>query len=111
MRRWAGLGVIADNLINIGRRLALASLWRPDLGRGSSWPGRGVSLCFAGDRKSMKKIQVLLAEDNRGDVLLVREALAAHHLSYELHVAADGAEAMDFVGAWASPDKRPERTI
>jgi hypothetical protein len=44
-------------------------------------------------------------------VLLVREALAAHHLSYELHVAADGAEAMDFVGAWASPDKRPERTI
>jgi IS5 family transposase len=24
MRRWVGLGVIADNLINIGKRLALA---------------------------------------------------------------------------------------
>jgi CheY-like chemotaxis protein len=55
----------------------------------------------------MKEIQVLLAEDNRGDVLLVREALAAHHLSYKLHVAADGAEAVNFVARMGQPGQAP----
>jgi CheY-like chemotaxis protein len=45
----------------------------------------------------MKDIQILLAEDNRGDVLLVQEALAAHGISYQLHVAANGADAIQFM--------------
>lgn len=55
----------------------------------------------------MREIQVLLAEDNRGDVLLVREALAAHHLAYQLHVAADGAEAVGFVARMGKPGQPP----
>lgn len=51
----------------------------------------------------MREIQVLLAEDNRGDVLLVREALAAHHIAYQLHVVSDGAQALDFVARMGKP--------
>ena len=36
------------------------------------------------------RLKVLLAEDNEGDVFLVREALQAHGLEYEIYVAADG---------------------
>jgi CheY-like chemotaxis protein len=42
-------------------------------------------------------LQILLAEDNRADVLLVREALNFHHLGYELHVASDGLEAARYI--------------
>ena len=35
---------------------------------------------------------MLLAEDNKGDVFLVHEALRAHGLEYEMYVAADGLE-------------------
>lgn len=38
------------------------------------------------------KLNVLLAEDNRGDVFLVHEALRAHGLEYEMHVATDGSD-------------------
>lgn len=38
-------------------------------------------------------LQVLLAEDNQGDVLLVREALREHHVEYELQVVNDGLQA------------------
>jgi CheY-like chemotaxis protein len=55
----------------------------------------------------MREIHILLAEDNSGDVLLVREALAAHHLSYTLHVAADGAQAVDFVARMGQPGEAP----
>jgi two-component system, chemotaxis family, response regulator Rcp1 len=55
----------------------------------------------------MREIHVLLAEDNRGDVLLVREALTAHHLSYTLHVASDGAQAVDFVARMGQPGEAP----
>ena len=36
------------------------------------------------------KLNVLLAEDNKGDVFLVHEALRAHGLEDEMHVATDG---------------------
>ena len=36
------------------------------------------------------KLNILLAEDNKGDVFLVHEALRAHGLEYEMHVANDG---------------------
>lgn len=45
----------------------------------------------------MNKLNVLLAEDNRGDVLLVREALAEHDIPSELHVMRDGGEALDYI--------------
>jgi two-component system, chemotaxis family, response regulator Rcp1 len=38
--------------------------------------------------------QVLLVEDNPGDVRLFQEALRCAHLEYDLRGAADGAEAM-----------------
>lgn len=48
--------------------------------------------------------QILLVEDNPGDVRLIREALRASPLRNALHVARDGDEAMAFLrreGPWA----------
>jgi CheY-like chemotaxis protein len=42
-------------------------------------------------------IQVLLVENNPGDVLLVRMALDHHEVSYDLTVARDGAEAIKII--------------
>jgi CheY-like chemotaxis protein len=55
----------------------------------------------------MREIHVMLAEDNRGDVLLVREALAAHHIPHELHVAANGEEAIDFLARMGKHGEAP----
>ena len=41
--------------------------------------------------------EVLLVEDDPGDVLLAREALADHHLGLQLHVVGDGETAMRFL--------------
>jgi two-component system, chemotaxis family, response regulator Rcp1 len=43
-------------------------------------------------------VQVLLAEDNPGDVYLVREALLLEKLDFELVVQADGEQMYDFIG-------------
>ena len=40
---------------------------------------------------------VLLVEDDPGDVLLTREAFEDHHLGLQLHVVGDGEEAMRFL--------------
>jgi CheY-like chemotaxis protein len=45
----------------------------------------------------MRLLHILLAEDNRGDVMLVREALREHHIEHELHVVQDGQQALDYV--------------
>ena len=45
----------------------------------------------------MKKIQILLVEDNPGDVLLTREHLSYSKILHDLHVVTDGVEAMAFV--------------
>jgi CheY-like chemotaxis protein len=42
-------------------------------------------------------IDILLVEDNEGDVHLTREALKRAKVSNRVHVAADGVEAMDFL--------------
>jgi len=55
----------------------------------------------------VRKVHILLAEDKRGDVLLVSEALAAHNIPHELQVASDGAEAMDFVTRMGKPGEAP----
>jgi CheY-like chemotaxis protein len=44
-----------------------------------------------------KKIEILLVEDNPGDVELVREALGEGKINNQLHVAADGVQAMQYL--------------
>jgi chemotaxis family two-component system response regulator Rcp1 len=43
------------------------------------------------------EIQILLVEDNPGDVRLTREALRGAKVANELHVVDDGEEALDFL--------------
>jgi CheY-like chemotaxis protein len=43
-------------------------------------------------------IDILLVEDNEGDIRLMREILAEINPDARLHVVTDGAEAMDFLG-------------
>ena len=45
----------------------------------------------------IKPIEILLVEDNPGDVRLTREALRENKVNNNLHVAVDGAEALDFL--------------
>ena len=42
-------------------------------------------------------IDVLLVEDDQGDILMTREAFAQHKLANELHVATDGEQALQFL--------------
>jgi two-component system, chemotaxis family, response regulator Rcp1 len=42
-------------------------------------------------------IEILLVEDNPGDVVLIREALQEGKMRHTLHVAADGIEALQFL--------------
>ena len=44
-----------------------------------------------------ERLQILLAEDNHGDVLLVREALREHYVEHELHVVRDGLQAARYI--------------
>jgi CheY-like chemotaxis protein len=48
---------------------------------------------FEGERQ----IEVLLVEDDPGDVMMTREAFNDYKLHNELHVVSDGAEAMAFL--------------
>ncbi|MCU1327768.1 MAG: response regulator receiver protein [Bryobacterales bacterium] len=43
------------------------------------------------------RMQILLVEDNPGDVLLVRMALDHHQVSHHLTLARDGAEAIEII--------------
>ena len=47
--------------------------------------------------KSMRPIEILLVEDNPGDIRLTMEALKESKVKNQLHVARDGEEAMDFL--------------
>ena len=47
----------------------------------------------------MNPIEVLMVEDNPGDVLLVQEAVAETGLAYNIHVVRDGVEAMEYLRA------------
>ena len=48
-------------------------------------------------RDLMKQIEVLLIEDNPGDVLLIRSALEQGRFSVRLHVASDGEQALQIL--------------
>lgn len=52
-------------------------------------------------------VQILLAEDNPGDVLLVRRALKEHAIEHHLHVVHDGGEALDYVACMGGPGGAP----
>jgi chemotaxis family two-component system response regulator Rcp1 len=45
----------------------------------------------------MRRLQILLAEDNHGDVLLVLEALRVYGVEHVLHVVRDGSEAARYI--------------
>jgi CheY-like chemotaxis protein len=71
-----------------------------------SEPGKGspsISHCRRGSRSAMpnaidgKPIQILLVEDNPGDVRLAVEALRYMKVRNQLHVVQDGVEAMSFL--------------
>jgi two-component system response regulator len=49
------------------------------------------------EESGVRKIRVLVAEDNPGDVQLLRMALLAAKLECELVVVEDGREALDFI--------------
>jgi CheY-like chemotaxis protein len=52
-------------------------------------------------------LNILLAEDNLGDVFLVRQALQQHHVAHELHVVRDGDEALNFMAHMGEPGQAP----
>jgi CheY-like chemotaxis protein len=54
-----------------------------------------------------KLLKILLAEDNPGDVYLVREALQEHRIAHELHVVSDGAQAITFLAEMGKPGSPP----
>lgn len=45
----------------------------------------------------MKAVEVLMVEDNRGDVVLVQAAMEKVGLTHNVTVVSDGAEAIDFL--------------
>lgn len=49
------------------------------------------------DQKRLEPIQILLVEDNPGDVFLAREALKESKMYSNLTVVTDGQEAMDYL--------------
>ena len=51
------------------------------------------------DKTIERKVVVLLAEDNRVDVMLIKEAIETYRLPIELHLANDGEEACEIIEA------------
>lgn len=47
--------------------------------------------------EALKPIDILLVEDDPGDVLMTQEAFEHHKIRNSLHVVSDGAEALQFV--------------
>ena len=45
----------------------------------------------------IRPIEILLVEDNPGDVILTEEAFSAAKISNNLHIARDGEEALDYL--------------
>ncbi|WP_306056791.1 response regulator [Natronococcus wangiae] len=60
--------------------------------RDASAPERDSS-----DESRTDDTDILLVEDNPGDVRLLREALAVTDIPHRLHVVTDGTEALDYV--------------
>jgi CheY-like chemotaxis protein len=52
-------------------------------------------------------LNILVAEDNPGDVLLVRRALNAYNIPHDLTVVRDGAEALEFIARMGRAGELP----
>ena len=50
-----------------------------------------------GDRAGLKLVDVLLVEDDEGDVLMTREAFEFYKIGNPLHVVSDGEQALQFL--------------
>ena len=55
-------------------------------------------------RSTPAPVQIFLAEDNPGDVRLIREALKMHGITFDLHVFEDGEKALSFIGRMVDPN-------
>jgi CheY-like chemotaxis protein len=55
----------------------------------------------------MRALNILLAEDNRGDILLVRESLREHQIQHELHVVNDAQAAIEYLRNMGRSDQPP----
>jgi CheY-like chemotaxis protein len=51
--------------------------------------------------------QIVLAEDNPADIMLVRRALEEHHVHCDLHVLSDGEDAVSFIDGLDVDSKLP----
>jgi two-component system, chemotaxis family, response regulator Rcp1 len=58
-----------------------------------------------------KPIEMVLVEDNRGDVFLVRTALREHGLEHQLRVLTDGEEALRYVDSVEAEGKAPDLVL
>ncbi|WP_309396522.1 response regulator [Cerasicoccus maritimus] len=56
-------------------------------------------------------VNILLVEDNPGDVILTKEAFAENKLRNEIHVASDGAEALAYLRREAGYESTPRPDI
>jgi len=63
------------------------------------------------NRKTLNPIEVLLVEDNPGDVRLMQEALKDSKVCNNLHVACDGDEAMSFLRRQGKYSGSPEPNL
>ncbi len=68
-------------------------------------PVRDNGIGFEPNR--FRVLQILLAEDNPGDILLVQEALQEHHIEHELHVVEDGAKALAYLAQVGKTGEAP----
>jgi CheY-like chemotaxis protein len=55
----------------------------------------------------MRVLRILLAEDNRGDVLLVRQSLEQHQIEHELNVVNDAQVALEYVWRMGKSNEVP----
>jgi chemotaxis family two-component system response regulator Rcp1 len=59
----------------------------------------------------MRELEILLVEDNRGDVVLLQQALQKADATHHLHVVEDGIEALEFLADCKSGAKPPPNLI
>jgi two-component system response regulator len=59
----------------------------------------------------LREIAILLVEDNPPDVELTLRALKKHNLANKVHVARDGAEALDFIFTTGLSTDRPKDSL
>jgi CheY-like chemotaxis protein len=85
------------------------TLRRQNLGDQS---GRGLRrnflVCDEGGGRVNRKYSIVLAEDCRADVYLVRRALAQSGIDYDLHIVEDGGAVLSLLGRIGEEVPRPD---